>query len=268
MVLKSFYRKSTTKIYLLLFVLLLVGLGSLILSREYHLRLADLNYADSFIYVPSEVVDVTNIPNTQDFKSVLYDGRFFYAVYNDNLGEKEILFPSRFEESFKINDIFEFIGIRNNISFIIFGYYQEENYRPILYINSNTFQNLIEESYSHGYLLSLDEWSQRNITIKHILSTYNIEPILFQLNNSNIDFTQLIANFTIFVYVIIVLFVITSIFTIYNIFNDEKEKKYIYSSLGYSKKAIFKLQLINILSLFGIALACSIILTIILRVIF
>lgn len=270
MILKSFYRKKTTIIYILIFILIFSCLGAVIIGTSYYVEQADLNYTDSFIYTPSLVdIEIGSIPNVKNYKRVLSDGRFYYD-YNDDLNEDEIIFPNRLNENFQINNQFEFRGVENHFTFTIVGYYNQDSQRPILYINVDTFENLRINGESYGYLLTLNTWNQTNyeITANYIMNTYNITSIGVEINNANIDFTQHIKNFTIYVYIIIIIFIIACAFTIYNILNDEKEKNYIYRSLGYSQKKIFKLQLINITSLFILSLLCSSLLILIIKVIF
>ncbi|MDD2409824.1 MAG: hypothetical protein PHD03_03795 [Bacilli bacterium] len=269
MILKSFYRKKTTKIYLLIFILIFSVLGAVIIGKDYYIKKANLNYTNSFLYISSaKDIDVNNIQNVENFNKALFNDRFYYVAYNNILDEDKIIFPSIFKESYKINDQIEYMGKKNNYTFTIIDYYNVKNISPILYINSHTLEKLNKENNSYGYILKLKKWSQKDDTIKYIIKTYNIEPITSEIKTTNIDFTQHINSFTIYAYIIIIIFIIACIFTIYNILNDEKEKSYIYRSLGYSKKKTFKLQLVNIISLFVITSICSIILITIIKLIF
>lgn len=270
MLLKSFCRKKTTIIYLLIFILIFSCLGTVIIGRNYYAEQADLNTADSYIYMPSFAdIETKSIPNVKNYKRVLSDGRYYYD-YNNELNENEILFPNSLNKKYQLNSPFEFKGIKNNFTFTIIGYHTQDGERPILYINKDTFENLRKNGESYGYLLTLNTWNQTNyeVTANYILDTYNIESFGMEINKANIDFTQHIKSFTAYVYIITIIFIIACAFTIYNILNDEKEKNYIYRSLGYSKHKIFKLQLINISSLFILSLLFSSLLITIVRVIF
>ena len=62
MVLKSFYRKLSSKIYLIIFMLILTGLSTLFTLKDKYIEEFNKMYEDSFIYLESnDVIDFSSV---------------------------------------------------------------------------------------------------------------------------------------------------------------------------------------------------------------
>lgn len=150
MIFKSFYRKKTTKIYLLILILIFTVLGAVIIGRNNYIKESNLNYAGSFLYVLSrDDVDFSSFENVESFEKALHTKIFYLTASDKVMSENEVVLPSFLKNSniYLMNNIIEYVGKVNNHIFTIFGYYDTEKRSPILHINPNVFKQLRKEIY-------------------------------------------------------------------------------------------------------------------------
>ncbi len=268
MILKSFYRKKTTKIYFIIFVLIMCALAAIIIGKDKYVEEYNKNYEFSFIYVESSksldlssidhVIKVEDAIHGIDFESKeeSIHGLFYYMPSEKVKNRQETIIPSFFEKSYLPNSSIE----EGEYSFVVKDYYDMPYLRPIVYINENVFKEMSSKKNKKGYILKIDSWLEQEQVIKNIMKTTGAEAWGFELSKSNINYSQLIEKYTMYSYIIMVVFVLVSFVTIYNIINDHKDKKYLYRSLGYTKKKICLLNIVNISSLYMFAFIISLVL--------
>lgn len=263
MILKSFYRKKITKIYLAILVLIACVFGAILIGKNKYIEELNKNYDESFIYFESSNnIVFEGIENIKTAEKSTYLGIFYYMLSDKNLGDNEVLIPSFLKNSYSMNSIIE----DGNFTFTVKDYYDMSYMSPILYVNSNTFEKLLREENKIGYIVRVDNWNKSTDVMKYLESTYNAEARSFEINKANIDYSELIDNFTTYSYIIIAIFALVSIITIYNILHDQKEKEYLYRSLGYSKKKVMILEILNIVSLYLFSMVLSIIIILLINV--
>lgn len=259
MILKSFFRNKTTKIYLLIFILIFTVFGIVLLGKNKYVEKINQDYSESFIYISSNSeINLTDIDGILEFKKAITDGRFVYT-YNieKNIAENEVIIPNMLKNSFKINDFMELnLGNTNN-SLIVKDYYENVSVTPIIYINKASLEQLIISSGKFSYILKIREWNKHKEICKKLVNAYHIDPTVHSLSKSNLDLSQNVKNFSTYSYIIIGIFILVSIFTVYNIISDGKKKNYIYRSLGYTKTKILLNLIFNITSLFLLSLIGS-----------
>lgn len=259
MILKSFYRKKTTKIYLLIFMLIFTIFGVVLIGKSKYIEKINQDFSDSFIYLSSNSsLNLSDIEGAVELKKAIKDDRFVYT-YNDekNIGKDEVIIPNILKGSFALNDFMELNVGNTSISLRVKEYYEHESVTPIIYLNKESLEQLIGNSGKYSYILKIKEWNKHEEISERLINTYHIDPIVYSVSKSNMDLSQTVKNFSTYGYIIIGIFVIVSVFTVYNIISDAKKKNYIYRSLGYSKSKILVNLIYNIASLFLLSLIGS-----------
>ncbi len=259
MILKSFYRKKTTKIYLLIFILIFTILGVVLIGKNRYIEKINEDFSDSFIYFSSDsLLNLTDIEGAVELKKAIKVDIYFYT-YNDekNIGEYEAIIPNILKGNFALNDYIELNVGNTSISLRVKDYYEHESVTPIIYLNKASLEQLISYSGKYSYILKIKEWNKHEEISERLFNTYHTAPFIFNVSKSNIDLSQTVKKYSTYAYIIIGIFVIVSVFTVYNIIIDEKKKNYIYRSLGYSKFKILVNLIYNIASLFILSLIGS-----------
>lgn len=248
MILKSFYKKRTTKIYLIILILSIVILGNLIVGQNYYIRKTNEIYDQSFIYISSnKKIDFKNIDNIKSYKKSIRINDMFFLISSENETSKDgIKLPSYLKNKYKIGDV---LGYNELIDFKVTDYYNQPYPSPICYINEETLNKITENQKEYTYLVYLKDWFKRNTTIQYFEEEENAEVFSLKINKINVDFTLMINNFKIYTKIMTVVFIIILIFVIKSIINEENKKISLYHYLGYSKLTIIKVEIINILSL-------------------
>ena len=163
MILKSFYRKKTTKIYFIIFVLIMCALAAIIIGKDKYVEEYNKNYEFSFIYVESSksldlssidhVIKVEDAIHGIDFESKeeSIHGLFYYMPSEKVKNRQETIIPSFFEKSYLPNSSIE----EGEYSFVVKDYYDMlwriENFKNIK-LNFNISPILVEsvERYING----------------------------------------------------------------------------------------------------------------------
>lgn len=259
MILKSFYRKKTTKIYLLIFTLIFTIFGVVLIGKSKYIEKINQDFSDSFIYLSSNSsLNLSDIDGALELKKAIRDDRFVYT-YNDgkNIGKDEAIIPNILKGSIALNDYIELNVGNTSISLRVKEYYEHESVTPIIYLNKKNLEQLIDNSGKYSYILKIKEWNKHEEISEELINNYHIDPIVYSVSKSNMDLSQMVKKFSTYGYMIIGIFVIVSVFTVYNIISDAEKKNYIYRSLGYSKSIISMNLIYNITSLFVLSLMCS-----------
>ena len=242
--------------------------ATLIIGKNEYIEEYNKNYEYSFIYVESskslDLASIDHVTNVEDAihgvdfesKEEAMHGLFYYMSSEKIKNRQEAIIPSFFEKSYPQNYSIE----EGEYSFVVKYYYDMPYLCPIVYINENVFIEMSSKKNKKGYILKIDSWLEQEQVIKNIVKTTGAEAWGFELSKSNINYSQLIEKYTMYSYIIMAVFVLVSFVTIYNIINDQKDKKYLYRSLGYTKKKICLLNIVNISSLYMFAFIISLVL--------
>lgn len=265
MILKSFYRKRTTKIYFIILVLIMCAFATIVIGRNKYIDEYNKNYDNSFIYVESaKSLSLDHVEHVSKVEEAIKSGFFYYMLDKNIIDHKEAIIPSFFKKSYPRNSFIE----EEDNSFVVKGFYDMPYMMPIVYINEDVFKEISSKKNKKGYILKIDSWIEYDEVVKYITKNTKSEAWGFEINKSNVDYSQLIDNFTLYSYIIIAIFILVIIITLYNVTNDQKEKEYLYRSLGYAKKKIYMIQFVNILSLYVFSMLVSLILIFIVKFIF
>ena len=272
LIFKSFLRKKTTKIYLLIYTIILSTLFTLFIAKNIMVELENNNYNGSFIEIEDDgSININKLDNIDKIYHAVYIKENYNKVFfiNDdsyNLKNNEIIIPIKYQKEMKINDELELEIANNTYKFIVKDFLNFKN--DNLFIVSN---NIIKENNNldKSYLLVLKNWLKKDKTFDEISDNYKNVNISSYFYTSNDSYTTFITIITILLSILIFLFAIILMVTCFNIIQDEKKKNEIYYKLGYSNKKILKFNSIKIIILvmlsFSIALIFSSIIIYILK---
>lgn len=259
MILISFLRKKTSKIYFIIIFLVFLIFGILTIGRDYYLKRANDNYKGSFVIINN--FDRYNLQKNKNIKSVedavILDEVIFVEEKDSNLKDYEIIIPENYKDEYPKNSLLQYATYK----FKVKDYYSWPSDKTILIVNKTTLNNISEGKISK--IIDFKNWAYYDRTINNLKINTN-DYIIYLKRSSNIDYKSIIIIFNIFVYVSFVLFIIIGIITILNILNDEKRNNFLYKTIGYSKIDIFIINALKIIillstSLFSSSLICLII---------
>ena len=266
----SFIRKKITKIYFLIYTLLLIALFVLLFASKNFEKLENNTYEGSFIELKSDNLnELKKINNIKDYFLALKlkDGfEEIYLIGNNELTENEIILPNHFQNSLSKEEPVE-LELNKTYEFNIKNFDSNKNNFSFV----NVAKKIIEDnkSFSHSYIIILNNWLKKDKTIKKLEDKYGIDNVVFQSHSSSENYETYINIVKVLILVLLFIFIIILLTTCFNIVQDEHKKNDLYYKLGYSKKKILKFNLIKIIILiilsFIIALIFSSIIVYILK---
>ncbi len=266
----SFIRKKITKIYFLIYTLLLIALFVLLFASKNFEKLENNTYEGSFIELKSDNLnELKKINNIKDYFLALKlkDGfEEIYLIGNNELTENEIILPNHFQNSLSKEEPVE-LELNKTYEFNIKNFDSNKNNFSFI----NVARQIIEDnkSFSHSYIIILNNWLKKDKTIKKLEDKYGIDNVVFQSHSSSENYETYINIVKVLILVLLFIFIIILLTTCFNIVQDEHKKNDLYYKLGYSKKKILKFNLIKIIILiilsFIIALIFSSIIVYILK---
>ena len=179
LILKSFYRKKSTKIYLTVITLLFIGIISLFIARYYNINEANKIYYKSYIIFSANKEDLTKIENIKGINSLKFGLKGqnttkdcmeepdcepnHLVIFNDNTIVKNHAKITLFNPK---TDILLFNN--EKITFTIDQIIEtkkEENYSS-LYISKTDFNTLSSKTNEYFYILTPKKWLDREKIIK------------------------------------------------------------------------------------------------------
>ncbi len=266
----SFIRKKITKIYLLIYTLLLIALFVLLFASKNFEILENNTYDGSFIEVKSDnIAELKKIKNIKDYFLALKlkDGfEEIYLIGNNELTENEIILPNHFQNSLSKEETIE-LELNKTYEFNIKNFDSNKNNFSFVNVASQVIED--NKSFSNSYIIILNNWLKKDKTIKKLEDKYGIDNVVFHSHSSSENYETYINIVKVLILVLLFIFIIILLTTCFNIIQDEHKKNDLYYKLGYSKKKILKFNLIKIIILvilsFVIALIFSSIIIYILK---
>ena len=266
----SFIRKKITKIYFLIYTLLLIALFVLLFASKNFEILENNTYEGSFIELKSDNLnELKKINNIKDYFLALKlkDGfEEIYLIGNNELTENEIILPNHFQNSLSKEEPVE-LELNKTYEFNIKNFDSNKNNFSFVNVSKKIIED--NKSFSHSYIIILNNWLKKDKTIKKLEDKYGIDNVVFQSHSSSENYETYINIVKVLILVLLFIFIIILLTTCFNIVQDEHKKNDLYYKLGYSKKKILKFNLIKIIILiilsFVIALIFSSIIVYILK---
>ena len=271
LIFKSFLRKKTTKIYLLIYTIILSTLFTLFIAKNIMVELENNNYNGSFIEIEDDgSININKLDNIDKIYHAVYIKENYNKVFfiNDdsyNLKNNEIIIPIKYQKEMQVNDELELEIANNTYKFIVKDFLNSKN-DNVFIVSSNIIKE--NDNLDKSYLLVLKNWLKKDKTFDEIRDNYKNVNISSYFYTSNDSYTTFITIINILLSILIFLFAIILIVTCFNIIQDEKKKNDIYYKLGYLKANLKKYNLLKIICLISIALIISIIVSLILYTIY
>ncbi len=242
---KSFLRKKSTKIYIVIFTLLFSLITFSFLAKGYFINYVNSKYKGSYIEVETldDIEKIDSIKNVNNYRSgIKYENILF--ISNDDLKNDETIIKdsSNDDKSIEIeldNKVFE-LNVVDHHS----GHFDEVIISNELYNKISDINNL------KTYRIYLYDWLNHDKTYEKIKERINCHEIVsFEHSEFNRDPHSIIVIFNIAILLITILSVIVVSISIQNVIIDETKKNTLYKKLGYPKKAIHMINTYKIIIL-------------------
>ena len=260
---KSFLRKPTTKIYIILITLFLLGIWLIKGINENYHNLLQQEYENSYLSIIlnknnfSEIEKIKEIEVIEENLSIEKNNEFLILKIDTTLKDNEVVLSPFLKE--KINN--DILMINDNSFFIK----ESENILyNVGYISKKSYNLLKEENSSREYKLTLENWLNKEKVINKLQKNtslnekYGIIESIEKIPNSNL--VTIIYTLNAIILCILIIFIILYVITLINIFNDDKNFNQILYRLGYNKQKLFLLNNIKILVIFCLSLIFSLML--------
>lgn len=247
MIYKSFFRKRTTKIYLVILLIISFILSFLLVSRKYYISKSNEAYEGSYIYFISDKnIDLKKEKSVIDYnKTILLDcdtslTRIFISK------DEPII---SIEESVKNNEcIVEKYRVNYTIS-------QTNN----IVQNGKLYDYLDKINKQYVYFVKIENWFYVLNTVNYLEEKYDVNVEIEEYKIDSNEYNDILLIYNVFILILDIFLIIIFIFSILNIYVDEKRNNYLYYVLGYSKLKILKITINKILLLLIIPLIFCII---------
>ena len=260
LIFKSFFRKKTTKNYLIIYSFIILAIFVLIFGKEIINNKYNDLYNGSFITVNekdyAKIKDINGIDKSYEALQINVDERLYNYVYlikNESLKDDEIIIA---EESKKEEqNVIEIELQEKYYVFNIKDYSKEINNRNIIYIYKNIYES-IKPNGKMVYIFTLKNWIESKKIDSIISKKIGVNNYIHYVRGTNNNYEKYLSVLNVLLFTLIVLFIIVLIFTSYNSIQDENKKNIIYYRIGYNKQ---KLKIYNFAKIFMLLLLSSII---------
>lgn len=248
LLLKSFFRKKTTKIYFIIICLIFSIFLFVDSSRNYYNKFIkdyELGYRLIFKSSKSNYNSIKEIKNIKDIYLALENeeiSEIWYIIRDDNssLRDNEIMIPPKNKVYNPVNSTLNFTYNNNLFTFVIKDFNNYENNYDFK-INAKVFDDIASSKDIITYIVSLKKYSNKDQTIAELSEKINddIRSINVKTSNPNLDTFEVYHNL-LFILELILLFAFTIVLviTISNIILDESKITFLYSCLGFNKTQI------------------------------
>ena len=261
LIFKSFFRKKTTKVYFVVYALIILGLILLVFTRNVLINKENESYKGSFLEIKnfdeSKLKSKKNIDNITKALSIQNKMTVSYILIpDDSLKRNETIISSKFKEQVKLNDEIEIENEINNeiITLNISGFSEEIYNEYIMYISSELF-NKYNNSDSERYIITFKSWLNYDDEISEFRKIFSAENVFPHYYKGNGEYRDYITVVNVLLIVLIILFAIVLIVTNFNIIQDENKKNIIYYRIGYNK---YVLKLYNVSKIILLILSSTI----------
>lgn len=260
LIFKSFFRKKTTKNYLIIYSFIILAIFVLIFGKEIINNKYNDLYNGSFITVNekdyAKIKDINGIDKSYEALQINVDERLYNYVYlikNELLKDDEIIIAE--ESKNEEQNVIEMELQEKYYVFNIKDYSKEINNRNIIYVSKNIYES-IKPNGKMVYIFTLKNWIESKKIDSIISKKIGVSNYIHYDRGTNNNYEKYLSVLNVLLFTLIVLFIIVLIFTSYNSIQDENKKNIIYYRIGYNKR---KLKIYNFAKIFMLLLLSSII---------
>lgn len=269
-ILKSFYRKKNTKIYLIIITLLFLAIGTLLYLRQNNYNRANNNLEPSYITFNANKENLEFIRNINGIKELKYGIKAYYYDEPYNYSKKIYLFSNNTVENshtyingYLADDFSSIASItlnENEYDFKVDKIINENIDFEYMYISTTDFNTLSTKTEYYTFFIYPNKWLEKDKIINKLqtkgISKENIEEY---------EKTRLVSNsfltkyylISIILIIIGIVFLIVLFITIKNILIDENKNTKLLKYLGFHNNTIKKYHILKIISLLALSFIIS-----------
>ena len=259
MIIKSFFHKKTTRVYVIITILFALTISLSFNYKNYYKYVINENFKGTYFSMSKDEYDqyydkiikdyeLSKVMKVNSIKSDKSDMQVEFFI-DDSLKDGEVGVTKYFIDD--NNDYSNmYLSLINYDLKRIYDY--ELDYR-IFAINEKTFNDLNVE-FSSIYVFGLGDWSKIREFGDYCEEKYDIT-FSFASNSkaeSSYIFIKYIKILEIIPIILGFIYIILFIVMTINIIFEDKNKNNMYSTIGFSKKVIIKNNIIKILIMIGI----------------
>jgi len=256
LIVKSFLRKKSTKIYFIIFILLILVLLTLGYYNEKYINLANENYRGSYIqftYSYDYKKKISKMNNIKEISlGIPYKENYeiYYFFQDINLSKNEIIIN---KNAFPNIQIGESITLNEN-NFIVKKLKEDQDTFDSIYLSEESWNKILKEDII-TYRITLMDWTKREKTVEKIKKELNIydDVTIYLSQKQEINFDKLVIVSSIVLMIIIFCFFIILITTLINIIYDEQKINKMYIYLGYTKGKLIRINIVKLFLLLSIS---------------
>lgn len=244
LILKSFFRRKTTRNYIIIFTSIYFIMFILLLFKGYYIGLNNIANKNSYIYIDNEqdfkiLKRFKDIDNIEDGCLVNIDNQEYIFIKDDSLKNNEIVVPS-YSEDLNINDTLDFNYGKYSNLFVVKNK-QEDKYNFRFYsVNSKQFNKILgEEDSSLIKIFTLKNWLKSNSLLKNMNKKMVGNTVIFNSRASMANFEGIINLLNVFIVLCIIVFIILLFLSIFNIYMNDKKNNFMYEVVGISKMKVW-----------------------------
>lgn len=259
MIIKSFFRKKITIIYMILLGIVISLFANNYYSYIESTKQIETNYSKSFIQVWSKSkIDFNNEYITK-VERIIHGNMYNYIV-DKELKKDEAIISEVFKDEKIIGSTIEFEEDQS-VTFTVKKYYNTKNEWSEVYISEEMFNSLLEDD-KYDYMVKIKSWLMKDKVANMLAESYpNAEISSYEINTSNISYVDFNNNYKMYTYFYLIILIILMIVVVVSILKNEKKDESTYRLLGFNKKQVIKYTIAKILLLLLASIVISIIIS-------
>mgnify|MGYP000193410485 CR=1 FL=1 len=246
LILKSFFRRKTTKNYIIIFTSIYFIMFILLLFKCYYIRLNNAANKNSYVYIDNEqdfeiLKHFKDVDNIEDGCLVNADNQEYIFIKDDSLKNNEDL---------NVNDTLDF-NYGKYLNLFVVKNKQEDKYNFRFYsVNSEQFNKILgEENSSLIKIFTLKNWLKSNSLLKNMNKEMIGNTVIFNSRASMANFEGIINLLNVFIVLCIIVFIILLFLSIFNIYMNDKKNNFMYEVVGISKMKVLGYFILKIANL-------------------
>lgn len=233
MIYKSFFRKKSTILYFIIFLIISILFIILLRAKNYYIDLGNEFYEESYLKFFSPLNISFDDDRISNFNQTI-EIDCNTPLTNIYISTSDPIFSKEMENKLvcQYNDY--------DIPYTLSG---EGN----IILNKNLYNLLDINKESYVYFIKLKNWFEIDKVKTDIEKKYNTSVQVMEKQKDSNNHKNVIKIFEVFIFTLKFLFIVILAISVINIIIDEKKINYLYYTLGFNKIEIVKITIIKIL---------------------
>lgn len=252
---KSFFRKKTTKIYFIIFVLIFTFLLILMKYKKEYIQLANENFSGSYIEISFSNLEermkhIHNIKDIQKGFSMISEFETYYYFSKDGLSEHGVSVNKNLFSEVQLGQQIELNINGKQYIFVVEHLFDHHHFYNTIFVNRNILEMILKdnEDLNTIYRIDLNNWIKRDRTIKKLKKSFHLSDLTMYLTKKqDINFDSIVFVCDVLFIFLVIIFTIIFFISLLNILSEEKKMNFIYYCIGYRN---INLLCINFFKLF------------------